>query len=142
MIEEAVLALQVVQIVGHLVGGMVQVFLLAGSAVSLGLYDGYHVHIINPHTGLPGEALVSPALLRDTGVLRALPLSISVRQSQVQVLLILGDTVKEQRQATEHVNVNMVHNGQILLLRAEEVSEATLKQAKQTSVASSLGEKE
>ena len=36
----------------------------------------------------------------------------------------------------------MVHNGQILLLRAEEVSEATLKQAKQTSVASSLGEKE
>ena len=98
MIEESVRALQFIQVFHHLVGCTVYVLTVSRYTVSPGLYNGYHVHIINPHTCLPCIAVACQPFLALLGILRQFPLGIGIGQTHLLVTFILIYLVKHQWQ--------------------------------------------
>ena len=97
MEEESVGLLEFVEVSGHLQRATVAVLDVIGRAEGLHLDRGDHEHVVDPETGLFGEAVGS-------GVL---PLLVGVLQAQVQVLLVIGLDEQLKRDGAKDRGVHM-----------------------------------
>ena len=127
MIEETVGTLQFIQIHHHLFGCTIYIFAIIGHFVGMCLYNGNHVHIVNPKTCLPWIALLCPFLLTWFGIFGNFPLGIGIRQSQFFVAFILRHPIKLQRQTSEHIQIDMILDGQQLLFGSKQMLKSGLQ---------------
>ena len=150
VVEESVGTLDAVEVERHLTGGAVDILLVAGYQISLGLQVGDHEHVVYPEPGLPRVALVGVffrfgQLLVVLRIRGQLPLSVGVLHAQFEVFRIVVALVDLQGHGAEDVEIDDVvilgeEVGLQILLRGEQRFEALHEPGVEAVVAGSGGE--
>ena len=110
MIEKTIRALQFIQVHHHFFRRPINIFTVLRHFIRMSLHNRNHVHVINPQTCLPGIPFFSPFLFFRLCICGNFPLRVGIRQSKIQVFLILCHSVHIQWKATEHIQIHMIHN--------------------------------
>ena len=136
VVEEAVGPLQFVEVFHHFVRGPVDVLAVARGAIGPGLDYRNHVHVVDPHAGLPGVALSCEPFLALLGFSRQFPLRVGIGESHRLVVLFRGERrVEAERQGAEHVEIYVVLGWNVLFVVCQEAVEAFLHLADDDVVA-------